>query len=70
MKKTTRAPSQEVAFTLEEFCAAHKISRAGYYLLRQRGKAPQEMRALHGRVIITAEAAAAWRRQHTVPARP
>jgi hypothetical protein len=51
------------AFSIDEFCARNgPISRAHYYNLRQAGQAPREMRLL-GRVLITAEAAADWRRE-------
>jgi hypothetical protein len=56
------------AFTIPEFCAAHRISRAHYYVLRARGLGPDEAELL-GRVIITKEAAAAWRRKRTAAGR-
>jgi hypothetical protein len=52
------------AFTIPEFCAAHRISRAFYYTLRSRGLAPDEAELL-GRKIITHEAATRWRKQRT-----
>lgn len=52
------------AYTIPEFCVAHRISRAFYYLLRSRGLAPDEAELL-GRKIITHEAAARWRKQRT-----
>jgi hypothetical protein len=52
------------AFTIPEFCTAHRISRAFYYTLRSRGLAPDEAELL-GRKIITHEAAARWRKQRT-----
>ncbi len=57
------------AFSIGEFCARHgPISRAFYYVLRKDGKAPREMR-VGGRVLISAEAAAQWRRdRETAPA--
>jgi len=56
------------AYTIPEFCHAHRISRAHYYVLRRRGLGPDEA-ALLGRKIITKEAAARWRRRHTRRAR-
>jgi hypothetical protein len=56
------------AFTIAEFCTAHRISRATYYNLKQRGQAPDEARVL-GRIIITKESAAAWRRKRTAASR-
>jgi len=50
------------AFSIAEFCARNgAISRAHYYNLKKLGLAPREM-AVGSRVLITAEAAAAWRR--------
>ena len=51
------------AFSIAEFCARNgPISRALYYKLKQAGCGPREMRA-GSRVLITAEAAAAWRQE-------
>lgn len=51
------------AFTIAEFCARNgKISRAFYFKLRSEGLGPRELR-LGTRVLITAEAAADWRRE-------
>jgi hypothetical protein len=57
-----------VAYTIPEFCAAHRISRAQYYVLRNKGLGPDETRLL-GKVIITEESAARWRKRHTARAR-
>jgi hypothetical protein len=51
-----------VAYNIREFCAAHRISESMYYKLRDHGLGPREARAL-SKVLITAEAAAEWRRQ-------
>lgn len=49
------------SYTIEEFCRSEKISRAYYFVLRQRGEAPREMRL--GRCVrISPEARADWRR--------
>jgi hypothetical protein len=53
--------SPTVAFTVAEFCFAHKISQAFYYELKRAGLGPKEM-ALGRRRIISGEAAADWRR--------
>jgi predicted DNA-binding transcriptional regulator AlpA len=53
------------AFSIEEFCAMHGISRANYYNLRNEGKAPEEMQVGPRRVLISIEAAEAWRRRMT-----
>jgi hypothetical protein len=55
------------AFTVQEFCDSHRISRAQYYKSRARGLAPAETRILD-KVFISAESAAAWRRKHTARA--
>ena len=51
-----------VAFTVKEFCAAHRISVSYYYELKKLGRAPREI-MLGTRRIISAEAAAEWRRR-------
>lgn len=53
--------------TIEEFCEAHKISRGFLNILRQRGEAPDFIK-VGRRVLISSEAAAAWRNRHTVRA--
>jgi hypothetical protein len=50
------------AYTIKEFCAAHRISEAMYFKLRDAGLGPREMRALR-KVTISVEAAAEWRRE-------
>jgi hypothetical protein len=57
-----RAPPD--ASPIPEFCRQHSISRAQYYVLKKKGLGPDEMRLL-GRVLITREAAARWRKKHT-----
>ena len=49
------------AFTIKEFCEAHRISQAFYYVMKNEGWGPAEMHAGH-RVLISHEAAAEWRR--------
>jgi predicted DNA-binding transcriptional regulator AlpA len=49
------------AYSIRAFCRRHGISEAFYYKLRQQSLAPREMR-LGSRVLISREAAAAWRR--------
>lgn len=54
---------QPDAYTIAEFCAAHRISRAQYYVLKSKGRAPREMRSEpNSGVRISREAAADWRR--------
>ena len=54
-----------VAYSVREFCVAHKISVSYYYVLKKLGRAPAEMQ-FGTRRIISAEAAAAWRAENTV----
>jgi hypothetical protein len=73
-KRTTTTTGNEVrlasaepevpraAYTIREFCAAHRISEAMYFKLRDAGLGPREMRALR-KVTISVEAAADWRRE-------
>ena len=49
------------AFTISEFCEAHRISEAFYFKIRRLGLGPRESRTL-GKVTISGEAAADWRR--------
>jgi hypothetical protein len=49
------------AYTIPEFCKAHRISESMYFKLRAAGLGPREMRALR-KVTISVEAAAEWRR--------
>jgi hypothetical protein len=60
-KKRTLGPPSH-AFTIQEFCDAHRISRSQYYELKKRGKAPAETSAL-GKILITTESAARWRQK-------
>jgi hypothetical protein len=63
----TISADEPAAYSIGEFCEAHRISKAQYYVLKARGLAPDECRLI-GRVIITKEAAARWRKKHTAPA--
>lgn len=51
-----------VAFTVPEFCDAHRISRPLFYRLVRAGSGPRLLKAGR-RTLITAEAAASWRSQ-------
>ena len=59
---------KRAAYTIREFCDAHRISKSTYYNLRKQDLGPDEARA-GDRVIITIEAAARWRRQREKAAR-
>ena len=56
---------ERAAYTISEFCNAHRISRAHYYTLKKLGQGPDEARASDRTVLITIEAAARWRKQRT-----
>jgi hypothetical protein len=53
-----------MCFTIGGFCRAHAISESFYFKLRAQGLGPAELR-LGSRVLITREAAEAWRIEHT-----
>lgn len=53
---------QKHAFSVNQFCAAHGISRALYYVLLKDGRAPRVMK-VGRRALITNEAAAEWRQR-------
>jgi hypothetical protein len=50
------------AFTISTFCKAHEIGRNTYYKLKKEGRGPREAR-IGSKVLITLEAAQAWREQ-------
>jgi hypothetical protein len=51
------------AYSIDEFCARHgPISRSYYYKLKENGLGPREIK-IGTRVLISREAAAAWRRE-------
>jgi hypothetical protein len=52
------------AYSIPEFCEAHRISESMYYKIRSVGLGPKETRAL-SKIIITKESAADWRRERT-----
>jgi hypothetical protein len=54
------------AYTIREFCEAHRISETMFFKLRNAGLGPREMRVLR-KVIISIEAAAEWRRERENP---
>jgi hypothetical protein len=58
---TGRSIASELdAFTIPEFCVAHRISTSFYFKLKQQGSGPAEMQ-VGTRRIISKESAAAWR---------
>jgi predicted DNA-binding transcriptional regulator AlpA len=48
------------AWTIEEFCQSHGISRATFYNLMKRGTAPRIMK-VGTRTLVSVDAAAEWR---------
>lgn len=50
-----------LAFSIEQFCKSHNISRAQYYNLRKEGRGPREMK-VDGKPRISIESAADWRK--------
>ena len=66
-KSATAQPLEKFAFSIREFCEAHSISIAMFYLMQQRGEGPATMQVgTHQR--ISREAAERWRRQRENPA--
>ncbi|MDP1650389.1 MAG: helix-turn-helix domain-containing protein [Rubrivivax sp.] len=60
----------QAAYTIAEFCDAHRISRTHLHNLMKAGHGPRIMK-VGRRVLISPEAAADWRRQleqETTPA--
>jgi len=67
-KKPWRTPpAQAAAYTVDEFCAAFRLSPSTYYDLQRKGLGPREMK-VGARRIISAEAAAKWRKQREATA--
>ena len=57
-----KAPSvSPAAYSIAEFCAAHRFSIDFYFRLQRDGIGPRVMR-IGGRTLISHEAAEAWRR--------
>lgn len=50
------------AYTVDEFCKSHRISRGTFYNLAKDGRAPVVMK-VGTRTLISAEAATEWRRK-------
>jgi hypothetical protein len=50
------------AYSIPEFCIAHRISEMTFFRLKRLGLGPRTMKVLN-RTIITYEAAADWRRE-------
>jgi predicted DNA-binding transcriptional regulator AlpA len=62
-----QTPTNETsATTVEEFCHAHRISRATFYNLLKAGQGPSIMK-IGSRTLVSNEAAAAWRQRMERP---
>ena len=61
-RKRRELGSPSHAFTIQEFCDAHRLSRSQFYELEKRRLAPV-VTDLGGKFVIMSEAAAAWRRR-------
>src|SRR5262245_52008950 len=60
-------PPPRAAFTVPEFCEAHRISVAKYYEMKKEGWGPVEMEVGRRR-LISYEAASVWRRERETTA--
>jgi hypothetical protein len=60
--RPTPTHAARAAYTVNQFCEAHSICRTRLYALWTEGRGPRFMRN-GARRLITAEAAADWRRQ-------
>jgi hypothetical protein len=50
------------AYSIAEFCRAHSVSRAFFYMLLKRGEGPTVMK-VGKRTLVSEEAARDWRRR-------
>jgi hypothetical protein len=57
------------AFTVNEFCDAHRISRSKLYALWSAGIGPRVIR-IGNKILISVESAAEWRRERTQASEP
>jgi hypothetical protein len=60
-------PVLAAAYSIREFCAAHRLSESMYFKLRNQGLGPDEM-SVGSRRIISFEAAERWRREREAAA--
>jgi hypothetical protein len=67
-RPTSHGPQPpRAAFTVPEFCAAHRISVAKYYEIKKAGWGPVEM-VVGRRRVIAVESAERWRRERETAA--
>ena len=57
----SNVPDDADAYSIDEFCARHRISSQLFYKLKPQGLMPATFK-VGTRVLISREAAAAWRR--------
>jgi hypothetical protein len=50
------------AYSIVEFCRAHRVSRAFFYVLQKRGEGPTVMK-VGKRTLVSDEAAKDWRQR-------
>ena len=62
--KTDEPQAELDAYSIEGFCKRHSISRSHYYNMKPAGTGPKESHS-GGRVLITKESAAVWRKKIT-----
>ena len=62
--KRTNIEIDPLALTIRQFCDAHNISHAFFYLLQQRGEGPRLMK-VGSRRLVSVEEAARWRAART-----
>jgi hypothetical protein len=60
-RKIDPARVPPAAFSISEFCAAHRISEMTFFRMKRQGQAPKTMK-VGTRTLISVEAATAWRR--------
>jgi hypothetical protein len=61
--------ADRAAYTIDEFCAAHRLSRRKFYDLQEHGIGPRLMR-IGSKVLVSVESAAAWRAEREVASAP
>jgi hypothetical protein len=59
-----KPPADLDAYSIEEFCRRHSISRSTYYLIQSEGTGPDEGH-VKNRVVISKESALEWRQKIT-----
>jgi predicted DNA-binding transcriptional regulator AlpA len=67
-RRRAAAPPPLDCYSILQFCERHGISRPHFYRLREKGLTPVEFR-LGTRVLITREAADAWRAERSRPSK-